>query len=123
MGEDPVKQMEEGSMRPRKSQSSRPKKTTITKTKTCIISSLLQLPQKNRSLEAQEHNTSAQGKKKKKKKKKEHYFTLWEALELHIKKINRQSRNTDLKVKNKKYHYLNSSKLSKSLLEKLYTFF
>jgi hypothetical protein len=68
MGEDPVKQMEEGSMRPRKSQSSRPKKTTITKTKTCIISSLLQLPQKNRSLEAQEHNTSAQGKKKKKKK-------------------------------------------------------
>jgi hypothetical protein len=74
MGEDPVKQMEEGSMRPRKSQSSRPKKTTITKTKTCIISSLLQLPQKNRSLEAQEHNTSAQGKKKKKKKKKSKIF-------------------------------------------------
>jgi thiol:disulfide interchange protein len=123
MGEDPVKQMEEGSMRPRKSQSSRPKKTTITKTKTCIISSLLQLPQKNRSLEAQEHNTSAQGKKKKKKKKKKQKLTHWEEIKNTKKKINQQSRNTDLKVKNKKYHYLNSSKLSKSLLEKLYTFF
>jgi hypothetical protein len=29
----------------------------------------------------------------------------------------------DLKVKNKKYHYLNSSKLPKSLLEKVYKFF
>jgi hypothetical protein len=29
----------------------------------------------------------------------------------------------DLKVKNKKYHYLNSSKLPKSLLENVYKFF
>jgi hypothetical protein len=46
-------------------QSLKPKKTTITKTIMCIISPLLQLPQKNRSLEAQEHNTFAQEKKKK----------------------------------------------------------
>jgi hypothetical protein len=45
-------------------QSLKPKKTTITKTIMCIISPLLQLPQKNRSLEAQEHNTFAQEKKK-----------------------------------------------------------
>jgi hypothetical protein len=56
-----------------KNQSSKPKKTTITKTKTCIISPLLQLPQKNQSLKAQEHNTFAQ---EKKKKKKAHNFTL-----------------------------------------------
>jgi hypothetical protein len=101
-----------------KNQSSRPKKTTITKTKTCIISPLHQLPQKNQSLEAQEHNTFAQ----EKKKNSTLFHHLRDSRTQH-RKINHQFNNTDFKLKNKKYHSLNSNKLSKSLFEKLYKFF
>jgi len=65
-----------------------------------------------------EQNTFAQ----EKKKNSTLFHPLRDSRTPH-RKINRQSRNTDLKVKNKKYYFLNYSKVPKSFIEKLYKFF